>query len=241
MSSQTSLIRPFHDPAALAEAYRLLETGEVIAAPTDTVYGLMCRFDQAEAIARLYVAKGRPPEKAIPVLIADVDQMERLVKLPLSSLAAALAERFWPGPLTLILPALPHLPSILTAGQPTVGVRMPNHDQLRLLIRQTGPLAATSANRSGGPEAHTADEVLAQLEGHIPLILSDDEPASQASPASTIVDITTPDEGGVRILRAGPLGEEIRGWLAAWGHGRCSALTPPVPCESGAPARNAIH
>jgi L-threonylcarbamoyladenylate synthase len=217
------MIRPFRDPTARSEALRLLAAGGVIAAPTDTVYGLMCRFDQAEAIVQLYAAKGRPPEKAIPVLIADLDQVQRLVKLPLSPLAQALAERFWPGPLTLILPALSVLPPILTAGQPTVGVRMPNHEQLRLLIRQAGPLAATSANRSGGPEAHSADEVLAQLAGHIPLILSDEESAGQASrtsPASTIVDVTTLGEGGVRILRAGPLGDEIRTWLAAWDAGR---------------------
>ena len=112
-----------------------------------------------------------------------------------------------------MLPAQPHLPDVLTAGQPTVAVRMPNHPELRALLRKTGPLAATSANRSGGPDTHTAQDVLAQLDGRIPLILSDDDNPPARSKPSTIVDLTS--RAGPQILREGPLGEAVRALIAA--------------------------
>jgi L-threonylcarbamoyladenylate synthase len=177
----------------------------------------MARFDDPAAIVRLYEAKDRPPRKPIPVLIGELEQLAQVAPLPLSSLAERLSRRFWPGPLTLVLPALPTLPSILTASQPTVGVRMPDHDALRALIRQTGPLAATSANRSGAVEARTAAEVLAQLEGRIPLILADEED-DRSSPdtlPSTVVDVTTLSNGEPTILREGPLGSTVRSLFAA--------------------------
>jgi L-threonylcarbamoyladenylate synthase len=199
------------DAQAQARALALLDAGEVIAAPTDTVYGVMCRFDSTAAIERLYVAKDRPPQKAIPVLISGQDQLALLVCLPLPPLAVDLAHEFWPGALTLILPALDTLPANLTAGQPTVAVRMPDHGWLRALIRHSGPLAATSANRSGSVEAHTAAEVLAQLDGRIPLVVADDEPARpRALAASTIVDLAGPPEATPAIVREGPLGAAVR-------------------------------
>jgi L-threonylcarbamoyladenylate synthase len=208
-----TVIRPIHDPIARAEAVARLAAGEVIAAPTDTVYGLMCRFDCAEAIAALYEAKQRPPQKAIPVLICDLEQINALSLPPLPPLAKILAEQFWPGALTIIVPARPTLPFILTAGQPTVGVRAPDHDALRALIKASGPLAATSANLSGATEAQTAAEVLRQFAGRIPLILADDDSADQPArrqAPSTIVDLAVLEEGRPRILREGPLGSEIR-------------------------------
>ncbi len=200
-------------PAAREKALAFLRDHQVIAAPTDTVYGVMCRYDSAQAIDRLYAAKDRPPQKAIPVLIGDLEQLRLLVPDPLSPAAELLIHRFWPGPLTIVFPALAHLPANLTAGQATVAVRMPDHAMLRTLIRDGGPVAATSANLSGQPEAHTAREVLEQLNGRIALVL-EDEPQSEiirreALP-STIIDITQPARDDLPILREGPLGTAVR-------------------------------
>jgi L-threonylcarbamoyladenylate synthase len=200
------------DPAALDLACALLADEQVIAAPTDTVYGVFARPDSALAIERLYQAKARPAEKAIPVLISHDAQLAALVRSPLPLAATALIARFWPGALTLILPALSHLPASLTAGQPTLAVRMPDHTGLRHLLERTGPLAATSANRSGGPETHSAEEVAAQLAGRVPLILADAAGVSMMpSPASTIVDCTGPDP---IIVREGALADDVRRLLA---------------------------
>ena len=207
---------PFADPAAIALAGRLLADHEIIAAPTDTVYGLFAHFDQPIALEKLYDVKGRPPQKAIPVLIGEFAQLAQLTPLPLSPLARYLAERFWPGALTLVIPALPTLPPLLTAGQPTVGVRMPDHALLCTLLRQTGPLAATSANRSGQPESHDAEGVLAQLDGQLPLLLA--EPAQAlplAQPPSTVVDLTDP-AGHIRILRSGVFASAVEAAAATF-------------------------
>jgi L-threonylcarbamoyladenylate synthase len=207
-------VLPLADPTAQAEALALLAQEEVFAAPTDTVYGIFCRPDSPDAIARLYLAKARPADKAIPILIGDLTQLEQVARPPWSPLAARLMAKFWPGALTLVLPAQPHLPPILTAGQPTVAVRMPSHAALCALLVKTGPLAATSANRSGGADTHSATEVLAQLDSFIPLILSDDAPTSQQSLPSTLVDLTNPT--GPQILRKGPLYETVSAILAEW-------------------------
>ncbi|HXF62209.1 MAG TPA: Sua5/YciO/YrdC/YwlC family protein, partial [Caldilineaceae bacterium] len=113
VSTVKTQVLPLSDPAAQATALALLAAEEIIVAPTDTVYGVMCRYDSPTAIARLYAAKDRPPVKAIPVLIGDAAQLERLVQWPLPPGAHELMARFWPGALTLVLPALPHLPDIL--------------------------------------------------------------------------------------------------------------------------------
>jgi L-threonylcarbamoyladenylate synthase len=203
-------IRPLADPQAQATALALLADGQVIAAPTDTVYGVMCRYDSPEAIARVYAVKARPPDKAIPVLIGERGQLDALAVQPLPALAPPLIDRFWPGALTLVLPALPHLPAILTAGQPSLAVRMPDHLGLCALIRRSGPLAATSANLSGAPETHSADEVAAQLDGRLPLILS--APLQTEQPASTIVDLTAAQ--GPLILRRGGNALAIEAFIA---------------------------
>ena len=208
----TTRVLPLSDPDAQEIALALLVQDEIFAAPTDTVYGLFCRPDSPTAIDRLYRAKARPPDKAIPVLIGDIAQLERVARPPWSSVAGRLMARLWPGALTLVLPAQPHLPPILTAGQPTVAVRMPAHALLCALLHKTGPLAATSANRSGGPNTHSVAEVLAQLDGRIPLLLSDETPIAADSLPSTIVDLTNPERP--RLLRQGPLGEAVRALLA---------------------------
>lgn len=192
----------------LSDAVILIQESQVIAAPTDTVYGLVCRYDSSRAIEELYRVKDRPPEKALPVLLGDESQLEKVIVGSASALAQQLIARFWPGPLTLILPALAHLPPVLTAGGSTVGVRIPDQPFLCELARQAGPLASSSANRSGGPECSTAAQVLAQLDGRIPLLV--DGGATSLGQASTVLDLSgeTP-----RILREGPLGEIIRGLL----------------------------
>jgi L-threonylcarbamoyladenylate synthase len=201
--------------AAQREALALLAQDEIFAAPTDTVYGIFARPDSALAIERIYTAKARPPDKAIPILIGDLEQLAQVALPPWPEPAQALMAAFWPGALTLVFAARPHLPAILTAGQPTVAVRMPDHAAVRAFLQQSGPLAATSANRSGGPETRSAEEVLAQLNGNIPLILSDDAPASHYSLPSTLVDLTGAE--GPRILRQGELYAEVRALLARLG------------------------
>ena len=222
-------ILPFAAALAQTEALTLLEQGAVIAAPTDTVYGIMCRYDNPDAIAALFAIKQRPPDKAIPVLIGDRSQLALLVQQPIAPAADLLIGRFWPGPLTLVLPAHASLLPALTAGQATVGVRMPAHAALCALIRRSGPLAATSANLSGAEETHTAAQVARQLAGahwpQLPLILQDaDEDIEDRadkhypSPASSIVDLS----GSIPyILRAGPIAAEVAAALAEIGLAPC--------------------
>ncbi len=195
------------EPTTLDLAARLIQAGQVIAAPTDTVYGLVCRVDDPQAIRRLYAVKERPAEKALPVLLAGEEQLPQVVA-ELPPLARALMARFWPGPLTLVLPARPGLPAVLTGGGATVAVRVPDHPFLRALARRAGPLASSSANRSGEPPARTAQEVLAQLAGRIPLVVDGGE--APGGVASTVVDVTGPTP---RILREGPVAEQVRALL----------------------------
>ena len=204
---QTQILK-LEDTETIAEACQLLDNEQVIAAPTDTVYGLFCRFDSPIAIQRLYDAKMRPATKAIPVLISQIDQLTQVISMPPPRMAHKLMAEFWPGPLTIIMSGLDTLPSILTANQTTIAVRMPDHQELRNLLDITGPLAATSANISDGPETHSATKVLAQLDGRIPLVLESDHELGIQSPASTIIDLS--DKNQPRILRPGPVAEAVR-------------------------------
>ena len=175
--------------AARAEATELLRAGHVVAIPTDTVYGIAADMALPDAIERLFAAKQRPPEKAVAVLLADVDQAWELgIRTPA---AQALGERFWPGGLTLVLERRPDvvLPRILAAGLPTVGVRVPNHDAPRAIARVLGPLPTTSANLSGRPDARDAREVAEILGASAVALVLDGGPTS-GGPASTVVDCT---------------------------------------------------
>ena len=134
---------------ALERAAAAVEQGAVIGVPTDTVYGLVCLCRDAAAIDRLFAVKERPSHKALPVLLGDAEQVRAVVRGAGGPVAQALIERYWPGPLTLVLPARSHLPVALTAGGETVGVRVPAQPFLRALARRVGPLASSSANRSG--------------------------------------------------------------------------------------------
>ena len=186
------------DPAALQLAASLVSSGELIAFPTDTVYGIgACAF-VPEAVDRIYQVKGRSHNKAIPILLADPEDLDRITP-PLSLTAARLVQAFWPGPLTLVVPLLPSLPENLSPG-PTIGVRIPDHDWTRALLRAAGPLAATSANLSGEPPATTAAEVLDQLGKRVSLILEDG--TSPGGLPSTVLDCTGEEPA---LLREGPL------------------------------------
>ncbi len=188
---------------ALEKAAAALEQGAVIGVPTDTVYGLVCLYNDAAAIDRLFAAKERPSQKALPVLLGDAEQASAVVRSARQAAAQALIERYWPGPLTLVLPARSNLPPALTAGGDTVGVRLPAHSFLRALARRVGPLASSSANRSGEPPCATPAAVLAQLDGRIPLLI-DAGPAPLAQ-ASTVLDLSAPQP---ILLREGPIGPQ---------------------------------
>src|SRR6266508_2008835 len=194
-----ALTIPISEPASLDRALALLRTGEPIAFPTDTVYGVGAAALNAAAVARLYTVKRRPLTQAIPLLIADEADLP-LVADEVTPTARRLA-RLWPGALTLVVMAAPGLPSELLAGGATVAVRLPDHMWLRSLIRALGmPLAATSANLHGGRDPRTAADVAAQLGGALPLIV-DGGPTPGPLP-STIVDCVGDEP---RLLRAGAL------------------------------------
>ncbi len=174
--------------------------GELVAFPTDTVYGVGALCWEDAAVARLYVAKLRALDKAIPILLADMSDLA-LVAAELSPLCLRLAERFWPGPLTLVVPKAARVSSAVTAGGETVAVRIPDLALTRALIRAVGaPLATTSANLSGAPSPVAAEEVAEQLGRGVAMIL--DGGRCPGGTASTVVDVTGP---APRILRAGPL------------------------------------
>ncbi|WKZ49557.1 MAG: L-threonylcarbamoyladenylate synthase [Anaerolineales bacterium] len=191
-------ILPADDPLSIARALEILRAGGLVVFPTDTVYGLgSLAFDQA-AIESIYAVKGRPLEKAIPILIADAADLDRLARA-VTDLARRLASRFWPGPLTLVLPKRADLPAAVSAAD-TVGVRVPGHAAARALLRAAGPMAVTSANLSGRSSPRSAEEAASQLGGRVPLVLDGGE--TPGGVPSTVVDVS----GSIPvILRDGPL------------------------------------
>ena len=194
---KTELLSAEH-PSAIPHTLDVLTHGGLVVYPTDTVYGLAAMPFQPQFIERLYVVKGRSSQKAIGILLgkhADLD----LVISAMSPLAVRLAEIFWPGQLTLVVPRHPNLPFVLAPDE-TIGVRMPDHPVALDLLRQSGPLAVTSANLSGRENTVTAQEVLSQLRGRIHLIL--DGGRVPGGVPSTVVDCT--GEQPV-ILRQGPI------------------------------------
>jgi len=188
-------------PDAMQRAFETLEAGGVVAFPTDTVYGLGAPAFNAASIERLFAIKGRELTKAIAVLIAEPGELDKVAK-GLNQRAMRLAERFWPGPLTLVLPRHPSLPALLSPNE-TIGVRVPDHAVARALLAAAGPMAVTSANLAGGANPRSAEEVLGQLGGRIELVL--DGGQTPGNQPSTVVDLTGAQP---RVLRAGPISEE---------------------------------
>jgi len=182
----------------IEQALRILKNGGIVAFPTDTVYGLgSLAFDNA-AIESIYTAKDRPIEQAIPILIADLDDIYKVAD-DMPDMVLRFAVRFWPGPLTCVVPKKLILPPAVSATQ-TVAVRIPDHPDARALLHAAGPMAVTSANISGQSSPSTAQEVYDQLNGRIPLIL--DGGKTPGGLPSTLVDCT--GESPV-ILREGPI------------------------------------
>lgn len=201
--------------AALAKAARLIMAGELVAVPTETVYGLAADATNRQAVARIYAAKGRPSHNPLIVHVADMAQAERFGARP-SPPAAELARRCWPGPLTIVVPV--HVfhgfaPGV-TAGLRTVALRSPAHRAMRSLIRRTArPLAAPSANASGAVSPSQAAHVLETLNGRIPLVL--DGGSTILGIESTIVKV----EGSViTTLRSGPIDAEALALDAGFEH-----------------------
>jgi len=189
-------------PEAIAQAARILAAGGLVAVPTETVYGLAARADSAAAVARIYAAKGRPAFNPLIVHVGGIEQAERYAEI--SPMARALAEAHWPGPLTLVLPrrAAAPLAEAVTAGLPTVALRVPAHPVMRALLEAVDfPLAAPSANRSGFVSPTCAEHVLASLDGRIDLVL--DGGPSTAGVESTIIAVRA--DGSLAELRPGPL------------------------------------
>ncbi|MDL2327637.1 threonylcarbamoyl-AMP synthase [Ruminococcaceae bacterium OttesenSCG-928-A11] len=185
------------DAAGVAEAAELLRGGQVVAIPTETVYGLAASaFDDA-AVARIFAAKGRPQDNPLIVHIDDMAMLPAVVR-QVPEAARRLAEAFWPGPLTMVLPKTEAIAPRVSAGLDTVGVRMPAHAAARAVISAAGlPLAAPSANLSGGPSPTTAAHVFEDLKGRLPLVL--DGGHSPVGVESTVISLV----GTPTLLRPG--------------------------------------
>ncbi len=187
----------------IALAARLLQRGKLVAIPTETVYGLGANGLNEAAVARIFEAKGRPQDNPLILHISEPGELEKLCK-NIPDTAWLLAEHFWPGPLTMVLPVRDIVPKRTTAGLDTVAVRCPKTEATRQLIRLAGvPIAAPSANRSGKPSTTTAQHVLHDMDGRIEAIL--DGGACEVGVESTIVDLTGKK---ARLLRPGGITPE---------------------------------
>jgi len=196
-----SLILLINNPNAITRAIEILLNDGVIALPTDTVYGIACLAFNSRCIDRIFSIKDRDSNKALPILIGCPEQLDQIAQ-PINKNTEKLVNAFWPGALTIVVLRKHTLPENLSP-YPTVGIRMPNHPWLINLIEKVGPLAVTSANLSGHPEAHNAQEVAESLKGKIDLII--DGGQSKFTLPSTVVDCSGPE---LKILREGPIKSE---------------------------------
>jgi len=187
------------EPEIIERAAELIRESQLVAFPTETVYGLGAAAFDPEAAQKIFIAKGRPSQKPLLVHISNREQAASLVE-DIPSAAWLLMDKFWPGPLSIILPARESVPAIVRGGGNSVGLRMPAHPVSLALIEKTGPLAAASANISGKPAPVTADQVKEDLCGKIAAVL-DAGPTGTGLP-STIIDLTGEE---YRILRQGEL------------------------------------
>jgi L-threonylcarbamoyladenylate synthase len=194
---KTELLSAEH-PSAIAHTLDILNHGGLVVFPTDTVYGLAALPFQPQSIERLYIVKGRSSQKAIAILLGKLSHLDQIASA-MSPMAVRLAEHFWPGPLTLVVSRNPNLPDVLTPDN-TIGVRMPDHPVALDLLRQSGPLAVTSANLSGRENTVSAQDVLNQLRGRVHLVL--DGGRIPGGVPSTVVDCTGAEP---ILLRKGPI------------------------------------
>ncbi len=193
------------DEEALKAAVLALQEGGLVIFPTETVYGLAADAFNPDAVRKVFDAKQRPMSEALPVQVGSVEDIRRVVR-NLSNIAERLIDRFFPGPLTLVVEKNPDLPDVVTGGSGTVGVRMPDHPVALAMIKKFGSaIVATSANISGRSDPLTADDAIAQLGESVDVVL--DAGAARIGSASTVVDVTCQP---MRILRVGPItAEEI--------------------------------
>lgn len=195
-------VLPIDAPGAVQEAMVALRRGHLVAFPTDTVYGVAATASDEGACERLFIAKGRPPERAIPIFVASAADLDRVAQ-PTAD-AVRLAEGGWPGPLTIVLRKAGAFASRALVGGDTIAVRVPDHGAVRALLAALGePLAVTSANRSGGPNPRTADDVRREIGPSLDVLL-DGGPCADDVP-STIVDLTAEPP---RIVRRGAMPPE---------------------------------
>ena len=197
---QTSMLHE-QDMDALDKAIQTINSGGIVAFPTDTVYGIGTGAFDRMGIQKLFDIKKRDTNKAIAILLSDLSQLS-LVCSSTSNYAARLGAAFWPGALTLVVPRHPSIPDIISP-LPTIGVRIPDHPFAQALIRVCGPLAVTSANISGQPSPTNAQEVMLQMDGLVDLVI--DGGRSKIGISSTVVDCTGPI---YQILREGSISEE---------------------------------
>lgn len=224
---------------AVKRAAELLRAGEVVALPTETVYGLAANALDTNAVAKIYDIKGRPAHNPIIVHVASVEMAGRCVA-QWPDLAARLARAFWPGPLTLVLERAGEIPDIVTAGGSTVGVRWPSHPFIQAVIRECGfPIAAPSANLSNQVSPTNAEHVRKQLDGKLPLIV--DGGQSQVGIESTVIDLATIPP---RVLRPGMIHEEslvaVVGELGTWNLERGTLRSPGLLKKHYAPRAKLI-
>lgn len=179
-------------------AAELINSGHVVGMPTETVYGLAANALDIEAVKKIFEAKGRPQDNPLIVHVSDVEMMDRYVK-NVPELAYSIAEKFCPGPITMVLPKRDIIPDITSAGLDTVGIRIPFHKTARDLIAACGkPIAAPSANLSGSPSPTTAKHVIDDMNGRIPAVI--DGGACAVGVESTVISF---ENGNIRLLRPG--------------------------------------
>ena len=201
----TEVLDAEHD-SAIPRAVELLRAGKMVALPTETVYGLAADALQPEAAAQIFAVKERPRFDPLIVHLPARDWMDRIARISKEdrTLVDQLTRRFWPGPITLVLPRQPIVPDVVTAGLDTVAVRMSSHPVFALIVRAfNGPVAAPSANRFGRISPTTAQHVVEEMHGRIPLII--DGGPTRIGVESTVVSIS---KGKIRVLRKGPITAE---------------------------------
>lgn len=208
MTKLLSALDKNQDIKAIITAAEIIKAGGLVAIPTETVYGLAANALDENAVKNIFIAKGRPSDNPLIVHISDMEMLYTLSD-NIPKTAELLAEKFWPGALTIILWKKPIVPDITSGGLPTVAVRMPSHEIARELIRRSMPLAAPSANISGSPSPTTAEHCIKDLAGRVDAILCSDD--CKYGVESTVIDLT----GEIpRVLRPGAITvEELRAVL----------------------------
>ena len=236
-------VDPEHpDPAVLEQAGRALAEGQLVAFPTETVYGLGADALDAAAVARVFEVKGRPPDNPVIVHVARAEQAMEVARPDPAGRWESLARRFWPGPLTLVLPRREQVPDVVTAGLDTVAVRVPRHAVALGLIRAAGrPVAAPSANRSGRPSPSRAEHVLADLDGRVEWVL--DAGPTAVGLESTVLDLACEPPvvlrpGGVTVEELQELLGPVRLHPAVAGGEGPSAADAPGDLELLRPPRS---